>query len=250
MVDGRAPLLFPIVGKLPDTATFDGEPFPMRQHGFARNKPFSVVGASVSECTFALAADDETRRQFPFDFVLKVTSIVNEAVLRPRAIVLNKSMRAMPISFGFPPAFRWPPPYRGSRCDHELRFESGESAPIRRLTDGLVDVTASKEIFEGSTMPRDDGMLVPGALIFDDLKSRAVNFGVQGRPSIEVRFADMPHLGLWTKPGAGLLCIEPWQGHAAPLGFAGDFRDKPGGVLIAANASARLALEICLLGTD
>ena len=43
-------------------------------------------------CTFALAADDETRRQFPFDFVLKVTSIVNEAVLRPRAIVLNKSM--------------------------------------------------------------------------------------------------------------------------------------------------------------
>src|ERR1700692_3993893 len=41
-----APLLFPIVGKLPDTATFDGEPFPMRQHGFARNKPFSVVGAS------------------------------------------------------------------------------------------------------------------------------------------------------------------------------------------------------------
>jgi len=92
MVDGRAPLLFPIVGKLPDTANFDGEPFPMRQHGFARNKPFSVVGESVSECTFALAADDETRRQFPFDFVLKVTSIVNEAVLRPRAIVLNKSM--------------------------------------------------------------------------------------------------------------------------------------------------------------
>jgi hypothetical protein len=118
------------------------------------------------------------------------------------------------------------------------------------LTDGVVDVTASKEIFEGSTMPRDDGMLVPGALIFDDVKSRAANFGVQGRPSIEVRFADMPHLGLWTKPGAGLLCIEPWQGHAAPLGFAGDFRDKPGGVSITANASARSALEVCLLGRD
>ena len=52
------------------------------------------------------------------------------------------------------------------------------------------------------------------------------------------------------KAGAGLLCIEPWQGNAAPLGFAGDFRHKPGGVLKAANASARLALEICLQGTD
>jgi galactose mutarotase-like enzyme len=94
------PLLFSLVGRLPDdTASFDGEPFPMRQHGFARNK---------------------------------------------RAIVLAKSTRAMPISFGFHAAFRWLLPHRESRRDHELRFESWESAPIRRLTDGLVDVTASK----------------------------------------------------------------------------------------------------------
>ncbi len=248
---GRAPLLFPIVGRLPnDIAICDGVAFPMRQHGFARNKQFSIAGASPSECILRLASDDETRQQFPFDFVLEVAFVIENAALRIGATVSNKTARAMPVSFGFHPAFRWPLPYGGSRQDHEIRFERSESAPVHRVTDGLLDVTASSEIFEGSIMALDDAMFVPGALIFDRLKSRAVNFGAPGRPSIQVRFPDMPHLGVWTKPGAGFLCIEPWQGYAAPLGFAGELKDKPGGVLLAANASAEFAIEICLLDTD
>lgn len=156
----------------------------------------------------------------------------------------------MPVSFGFHPAFRWPLPYGGSRQDHEIRFERSESAPIRRLTDGLLDVTASKEMLEGSTLRLDEAMFVPGALIFDQLQSRAVNLGVPGEPSIQIRFPNMPHLGVWTKPGAGFLCVEPWQGYAAPLGFAGELKDKPGGILLAANASTEFAIEICLLGAN
>jgi galactose mutarotase-like enzyme len=248
---GRAPLLFPIVGRLPnDTAVFDGKALSMRQHGFARNKQFSVVGTGVSECILRLASDDETRQQFPFDFVLEVAFSIEDAALRIGATVFNKSTRAMPVSFGFHPAFRWPLPYGGARQDHEIRFERSESAPIRRLTDGLLDVTASTEIFEGSTMPLDDAMFAPGALIFDLLKSRAVTFGVRGQPSIRVRFADMPHLGVWTKPGAGFLCIEPWQGYAAPLGFTGELKDKPGGVSLAAHANIEFAIEVCLLRAD
>jgi len=52
---------------------------------------------------------------------------------------------------------------------------------------------------------------------------------------------------VWTRPGAGFLCIEPWQGYAAPLGFAGELKDKPGGLLLAANASTEFTIEICLL---
>jgi galactose mutarotase-like enzyme len=251
MWTGRAPLLFPIVGALPNnTAVVDGKTFSMRQHGFARNKQFSVVVASLTECTFGLASDDETRRQFPFDFVLEATFVIEGTALRIGATVVNKSSRAMPVSFGFHPAFRWPLPYGGSRQDHEIRFERPESAPIRRLTDGLLDLTASREMFEGSTMALDDAMFVPGALIFDQLQSRAVSFGVPGKPSIQIRFPNMPHLGVWTKPGAGFLCVEPWQGYAAPLKFAGELKDKPGGILLAANASTEFAIEICLVGTN
>jgi hypothetical protein len=44
--------------------------------------------------------------------------------------------------------------------------------------------------------------------------------------------------------------LEPWQGYAAPLGFAGELKDKPGGVLLAANASTEFTIEICLLGAN
>ena len=94
-----------------------------------------------------IKSDDATRQQFPFDFVLEVAFSIEDAALRIGATVFNKSPRAMPVSFGFHPAFRWPLPYGGSRQDHEIRFESLESAPIYRTTDGLLDVTASTEIF-------------------------------------------------------------------------------------------------------
>ncbi len=36
-----------------------------------------------------------------------------------------------------------------------------------------------------------------------------------------------PWLGIWSKPGAPFVCIEPWYGHADPVGFEGDFLAKP-----------------------
>jgi galactose mutarotase-like enzyme len=244
---GRAPLLFPIVGRLPhDTALIDGKAFPMRQHGFARNRQFSRVSAGASQCVMQLSSDDETRKQFPFDFVLEVAFVAEGSTLHVGATVFNQSPRTMPVSFGFHPAFRWPLPYSGSRQDHELRFEALESAPIHRVTDGLLDITASTEVFEGNTLSLNDAMFLPGALIFDQLKSRAVSFGVREQPSIRVGFPNMPHLGVWTKPGAGFLCIEPWQGYAAPLGFSGELKDKPGSALLSAGASINFAIEIGL----
>jgi galactose mutarotase-like enzyme len=64
------------------------------------------------------------------------------------------------------------------------------------------------------------------------LVSKSVTYGAPNGGSIRIDFPDMPHLGIWTKPGAGFICIEPWQGHADPEGFDGEFSAKPGIVLI------------------
>jgi galactose mutarotase-like enzyme len=68
--------------------------------------------------------------------------------------------------------------------------------------------------------------------VFDSLASRSVRYGVPGKRSLTVSFPDMPHLGIWTKPGAGFICIEPWQGYASPEAFDGELAEKPGIVLI------------------
>jgi galactose mutarotase-like enzyme len=51
-------------------------------------------------------------------------------------------------------------------------------------------------------------------------------------------------LGIWQKPGAYYLCIEPWQGIADPVGYAGDFRDKPGVVTLAPGDRRSFRMEV------
>jgi galactose mutarotase-like enzyme len=73
-----------------------------------------------------------------------------------------------------------------------------------------------------------DDLFENDAVILDRPVSRAATYGAPGGPAIAMEWHDFPHLGVWTKPGAPYLCIEPWQGHASPEGFDGEFKDKPG----------------------
>ena len=70
---GRNPNLFPIVGNQKDgTVRFDGEPFRMGRHGFARNSEFSPAEQAADAVTFLLEDSEETRVQYPFRFALQV----------------------------------------------------------------------------------------------------------------------------------------------------------------------------------
>jgi len=244
---GRAPFLFPIVGAVNrDRIHIDGHTYPMAKHGFARKREFTVVGAQSDRVTFQLAADAATRELYPFDFRLDITHRIEGATLHTEATLTNPNDVALPASFGFHPAFRWPLPWGGDRADHRLVFDKAEPAPIRRIdtATGLVLPDPVPTPIEGDTLaPRDD-MFVPDALIFDQLRSRSVRFGVPGGRMLRVDFPEMPLLGVWTKPGAPFLCIEPWQGLADPVGYEGDFRAKPYVIEVAPGAERRFAIAI------
>jgi galactose mutarotase-like enzyme len=91
-----------------------------------------------------------------------------------------------------------------------------------------------------------DSLFVTDAIVFDQLRSRSVSYGGPGSGSIHVRFPDMPHLGIWTKPGAGFICIEPWQGHADPEGFEGELAGKPGIVLVQPGETETFTMSITI----
>jgi galactose mutarotase-like enzyme len=54
-------------------------------------------------------------------------------------------------------------------------------------------------------------------------------------------------LGLWTKPGAPFVCIEPWHGITDPAGFAGDFLQKPGVFVLPPGEGLTAQMDITLL---
>jgi galactose mutarotase-like enzyme len=78
-VRGGIPILFPICGNLPDnTYTYKGQQYQLKQHGFARDLPWTVVESSESNnspvsLTIVLDSNDQTRAIYPFDFQLAFT---------------------------------------------------------------------------------------------------------------------------------------------------------------------------------
>ncbi len=244
---GRAPLLFPIVGTLAGGHfRHGGRDYALPRHGFARRARFTVVDRYAGAVTLRLEASDETRAVWPFAFRLDVTHALDGARLTTTAAVTNLSDEAMPTSFGFHPAFRRPLPGAGPAADHVVRFAKPEPAPVRRLdADGLVDPVPRPTPVVGDRLAIDDALFVEDALIFDRLESRSLTFGTDAA-RLAVALDGMPHLGLWSKPGAPFLCIEPWQGHSDPAGFAGTLAEKPGTVAIPSGETRRFAMSVAL----
>jgi galactose mutarotase-like enzyme len=225
---GHAPILFPIVGRLNgDALRVDGRESPMKQHGFARRSTFRVVAATEDQAVFELVDSVETRAVYPFAFRLVVTFTVMAATLTIEVGIGNPSDVPLPASFGFHPAFAWPLPYGRPREDHRIVFDADEPAAIKRLDGGLIAGDRASPL-DGRTLALTDALFADDALIWFGPKSQAVTYGAMDGPQLRIALPDTPFLGIWSQPGAGFVCVEPWHGHADPVGFAGEFRDKPG----------------------
>jgi galactose mutarotase-like enzyme len=91
-----------------------------------------------------------------------------------------------------------------------------------------------------------DDLFEDDALIFDRVHSQRLRYGAETGPYLEIEFPNTPYLGIWTKPGANFVCIEPWHGLADPQGFSGDFREKPGVFWVAPGHEKTCTMSIKL----
>jgi galactose mutarotase-like enzyme len=246
---GRAPILFPIVGKVPnDTIVVDGREYRMHQHGFARTSEFTVTRADQTECCLRLEASSETRAQYPFNFVLDIRYAIAGPSLLTEATIQNADDRPMPISFGFHPALRWPLGEADPRHGHILVFANREPGLVRRLQGGLVDQDRYPSPVADGRLELKDSLFAEGAILFDHLASRRIDYIAPSGRSVTVEFPFMPHLGLWSRPGAGFICIEPWQGYAAPIDFTGELSTKEGIVTLAPGSTAKFSMRLLVKG--
>lgn len=246
---GHAPLLFPFVGRSRDDVyRIDGQDYPMPQHGFARRRDFTVVDRSDVAVTFRLDADEDSLSVYPFTFRLDMTYAVEGPTLRMTARVSNRGDADMPFSFGYHPAFAWPLPFGGAVEDHRIVFEQPEPALIRTVgaEPGLIARARAVTPVAGDTLNVDHAMFEGDALIWDELNSRSLRWGVPGKPNVRIDFPDTPWLGIWQKPGAHYLCVEPWAGMADEEGFDGDVWAKQGIIRLEPGASRHFRMDVTL----
>jgi galactose mutarotase-like enzyme len=247
--NGRAPVLFPIVGALAGGRyRLGAKTYPLSRHGFARGKLFEIVDSTSSAATFRLKADAASLLVYPFSFALEVHFDLHGPTLSVTTSIRNLGGEDMPASFGYHPAFRWPLPFGRARCAHFIEFTTDEAATIRRLNaDGLLSPRRHPTPIHSRRLALEDALFQDDAIIFDEIRSRSVTYGADDGPRIRVSFPDTPYLGIWTKLTADFICIEPWHGVADPEGFSGDFKAKPGVFMVPAGGMIPMNMEITLV---
>ena len=229
----HAPHLFPIIGRAKDDLLrHQGRDHRIPPHGFARGLPFRMVRLTREDCTLVLKDDETTRAMYPFAFELRINLALDGPSLRVVYELINPGQDPLPACLGAHPAFRWPLLPGVPKSEHRIKFELPEPAPIRRQVEGLLDSQSRPSPVEDRTLRLRDELFQEDVLIFDQLRSRKVRFDGPGTPVLEVAWEGFEQLGIWTKPGAGFLCIEPWKGLPGPRDFTGEFSERPGILLL------------------
>ena len=220
-----SPILFPIVGRLKnDTYSIENKTYELPRHGFARNLEFQIVNQTESSVVFVLESNSETLKNYPFEFELRLEYELDENELKMKYFVENKSEATMPFSIGAHPAFV----IENSFSDYSLKFNQ---------TEEFISYDLDKEQFSNSfrKINSEDGQInlnyslfEKDALVFKHLQSNKLTLLKKNEPVLSVQFEGFPYLGIWTKPNAPFLCIEPWCGLADNVNHNGNIFEKEG----------------------
>ena len=243
-----APILFPVIGRLKDGGyVLDGRFHEIPKHGFARGMDFSLRHANETSATFHLTNSTATIAAYPYAFTLEVTFTLKARTLVVDYRVLNQNDRTMFFALGSHPAFSLPAGL-GPLENWSIRFDETEEPSCHRVAENLL--SSAPEPF---TFDADNGFVLTGdtfvrdALIFKGIRSRHLQI-VHREQGVRVRFdtGGAPTLGIWAKPGAPYVCLEPWFGFDDSSEINVDIRQKPDMLRLAAGETFAAAYSITL----
>jgi galactose mutarotase-like enzyme len=173
-VRGGIPLLFPHAG--PSKSSL----YHLSQHGFVRRMPWNVTGQDGNSITLQLLSKDETRKDFPFDFELKLQAAVAANRLTHTFTIINKGDKPMPTAYGTHPYFQIP------------------QAEKQNLTANIEGFSPKEIDWQGGF---DQSFVNPG-LICIQMPGKKIT--LESDPDI------FKVVRIWHLAGKDFVCIEPW----------------------------------------
>jgi galactose mutarotase-like enzyme len=212
-----APVLFPIVGKLKEDKFFyKNENYSLSQHGFARDREFTLLHKSETILEFELTADEETLKIYPFHFSFRIRYELQDSILKIKYIIFNPDKNELLFSVGAHPGFNCKRAENENLNDFYLEFENKNELIIEKLNNGLLSG-------ETLTIKLESGKLPLSVKLFDNdalvCKNNQINKVVlssnKSGEKIIMSCKNWPYFGIWTKKGSdAFVCLEPWYGIA------------------------------------
>lgn len=205
--EGQSPILFPIVGRLIDDKYFlDGKEYTMPKHGFARKMKWDFLEKNDNTLSFILKETPDTLEIYPYHFEVKVTFTINGNKLTVSHAITNKNDKVMYFSLGAHPAFN-------CRIGDKLTFDAAET-----LSTEKIDLVRSLRLPETYPVLNNEKDIIITEHIFDEdalilhgIKSENITLHTDNA-KIKFNLGNAPYLGIWAKPGAPYVCLEPWWG--------------------------------------
>ena len=246
----HAPVLFPNVGKYyGGHFTYNGTDYPMGQHGFARDTEFEQAASGENFVTYRLCADEESKKVYPFDFVLEITHRLNGNRLTVEWNVKNTDDKEMYFTIGGHPAFNVNVLPDTDFEDYSLVFKEGTEKLSYVLLDAESGTAIGDKVYEleltDSKYALKKDMFDKDALVFDGGQIEWAALALpDGKPYIALESKGFPNFGIWSKPGAPYVCLEPWCGRCDNKGFEGEISEKPGIIALKAGETFKKSYVI------
>lgn len=249
---GQAPVCFPIVGVLPDgKAKAYGKDCNMKRHGVARINPFEVFEQHKNSVTFVQKSSEETKKQFPFDYELKIKYTIVGDTVTNEYMITNTGNEKLPFVIGGHPAFNCPVDEDECFEDYYVIFDRKQTLFALRpdVETGLIDVTKRYPVLNNARrIEMNHKIFEKDALVFDNIKSKSVTLiGKNGR-GVRVDFQDMNNLLIWSAVGnAPFVALEPWTGISSCSDEDGTFENKRGMTILDPDETVSFKFKITMI---
>ena len=238
---GHAPVLFPVCGHF--GIRLGGAEYPVRAHGFAKKKEFSLCARGEDFLELQIVEDSETLAVYPFRFAFTVRYALKGSALVVSYTVKNTGREPLAFSCGGHPSFA----LEGGVEEDCLEFAQPQSL-VHLPHDGGGYLTGervdfgTKKLFSFPKEYLQNG----NTLIFAGITARECLLKRRsGEPLAKLRFEDYPNLLLWRPHGANMICLEPWLNLPDPAsGDETDFLKKKGTALLQPSQLKTLSFEI------
>lgn len=250
---GQAPVCFPITGVLVDSkAKAFGKPCEMKRHGVARINPFEVCEQHKNSVTLVQKSSEQTRRQFPFDYELKIKYTIVGDTVTNEYIVTNTGKDKMPFVIGGHPAFNCPIDKDEKFEDYKVIFDKPVTKPCLRPDHqtGIVDVAKTYDVMNcGDTLElKHDLFEENDALIFENCDAKSATLIGKNSKGIKIEFQDMNNLLVWSAVGnAPFVALEPWMGISNCTDEDDVFENKRGMIILEPDETISIKFKITMI---
>lgn len=212
---GRAPNLFPYVGRLTnDRYTYGGKTYQMTRHGFAKRTVFTPADQGDANLTLRMTDTPESRENYPFSFRFDVSYVLEGRTLVIVYAVENRGRETMYFGLGGHPGFRVPLEAGKEFDDYRLTF-ARPSQPCRVLLSENYMLSGHDTPYpleDGAVLPLRHDLFDQDAVILKNFERTMTLSAGEGSRGLTLSCPNMRYLGIWHMPktDAPYVCLEPW----------------------------------------